>query len=263
MHGDYTHFCLTCGKIFLANRLKTRDLSNTIALIVNGSVDTTTFCASTLLHNNASVIICGKEGVYTNLSKFEHFESWKPKIFFIATENINVINSHKIFTILQKLGHLDFLIVGDEVLQMEKKSLNIETMDQHDLENIIFDFSVTPALFVQNIIPFLKKSLITPFLIFQNGERGICDSKSAHTNIIKDMASASLSMMVNGISKQQLTTETGKKFATQIISIGNNIIQHNVPSYDSIDIAYMILHPILCDLKSRLKTVSFYNTFSY
>ncbi|GAB1224312.1 hypothetical protein ENUP19_0188G0023 [Entamoeba nuttalli] len=251
MHPVYVYSCRSCGELFQKNRNLTRDLSNTVSLVIGCRTKLGHQVTLKLLRAGSTVIGTTRYPEDTKIlfSQYEDYEIFKDRLI-IYNKGLDLDNNHlendfknlKSF-IEQQYGHLNhFIFCAAQTIRVREKERNrvkeeiketnrygvakfvketnvnswkmtIEDLNQKEMEEVIRINSIAPTLLTKALIPLLKKSTIRPYIIFVHAREGIFHCQKTKYHIHTNMAKASLAMLTLCLCSSNLKTENGIPFS--------------------------------------------------
>jgi NAD(P)-dependent dehydrogenase (short-subunit alcohol dehydrogenase family) len=309
-HAVYVYSCQECGERNQNYRHLTRDLSGCTALVTGARTKLGHQIVLKLLRAGCTVIGTTRlvseavEQMRSYEDSADWFERFHPVLLDLDTPALDVALQPLCQLLESKpfCGRLDVLIncaaqtiqsreskiQGNFTPPVEKNrygdakfadpnrsnSWNQTVLDtyQQEIEQVYRINSVAPFILVQKMIPFLRESSLTPYIINVHAREGLfcCRHKSPkhpHTN----MAKAALAMLTRCLIDQKLSTKTGQRFSIHgcdpgWISVDEYYQDQRpwiVPPLDEIDGAARILFPLFKQLKSLRKTRKHFDWFLY
>ncbi|EDR21574.1 hypothetical protein EDI_284920 [Entamoeba dispar SAW760] len=251
MHPVYVYSCRNCGELFQQNRNLTRDLSNTVSLVIGCRTKLGHQVTLKLLRAGSTVIGTTRYPEDTKIlfSQYEDYEIFKDRLI-IYNKGLDLDTNHlennfrdlKEF-IEQKYGHLNhFIFCAAQTIRVREKERNrvkeemketnrygdakfvketninswkmtIEDLNQKEMEEVIRINSIAPTLLTKMLIPLLKKSTIIPYIIFVHAREGVFQCHKTKYHIHTNMAKASLAMLTLCLCSSNIITENGLPFS--------------------------------------------------
>ena len=287
----------------------TRDLSNTISLVIGCRTKLGHQVTLKLLRAGSTVIGTTRYPNETKelFSQYDDYETFKNRlILYEKGLDLDTPNMEKEFTALrdfiqQKYGVLHNMIFcaaqtirvrekerekvkneieetnryGDAKFVNEKNvnswAMTIEDMNQQEIQECATINSIAPCMMTKVMIPLMRKSTITPYIIFVHAREGLFNVRKSKFHMHTNMAKAGLAMLTLCLTQSHLTTENGKAFSIHGCDPGWISVDEyyedskpwEIPPLDERDGAARILYPLFAQLNSNSKTRRHFNILTY
>ena len=142
---------------------------------------------------------------------------------------------------------------------------------QEEMEEVYRINAVAPCLIVQGLLPVMRKSLVTPYIVNVHAREGLISVNKSDKHIHTNMAKAGLAMLTKCLISSKFDTEPGARFSIHGCDPGwisvdeyyENDRPWIVPPLDEIDGAARILYPIFTRQKSSSRTRRHFNQYIY
>lgn len=304
-HPVYVYCCRKCGDVFQVNRNLTRDLAGWTAVVVGARTKLGHQVVLKLLHAGATVVATTRypEKAQKLYASYEDRDTWGNRLIVyphgldLNTHNIQKVAGELDRWVTETFCQLDILVIsaaqtiktreqgpavsvdgtnryGDKANTVGENSWQFALSDlpQAEMEEVYRINAVAPCLLVQQLIPSLKKSLKSPFIINVHAREGLFQVGKSEYHIHTNMAKAGLSMLTRCLKTCKLKTNTNQPFRVHGCDPGwFSIDEYHrgqapipAPPIDEVDAAARVLFPVMKDLKgSYSKTRRHFTKFSY
>lgn len=304
-HPVYVYCCKKCGDLFQANRTLTRDLTGWTAVVVGARTKLGHQIVLKLLNAGATVVATTRypEKAEKLYASYREREAWgKRLVVYPAMMDLNVDCIQPVAReldrwISENFGRLDILVLsaaqtirsrehttsivhqktnryGDGANATGENSWQFALADlpQAEMEEVYRINAVAPCLLVQQLLPSLRKSLVSPFVINVHAREGLFQVAKSEFHIHTNMAKAGLCMFTRCLKSCKLKTEARQPFRIHGCDPGWFSIDEYyegqspipAPPLDEIDGAARVLYPVMKNLKgSFAKTRRHFTKFSY
>ena len=308
-HPVYVYSCHKCGELFQQNRYLTRDLSNTVSLVIGCRTKLGHQVALKLLRAGSIVIGTTRypQETVELFTQYDDYNSFKDRlILYEKGLDLDTPNMEEKFTELRqfihdKFGVIHYLIFcaaqtirvrekerqkvkneieetnryGDAKFVNEKNvnswQMTIEDMNEQEVQECATINSIAPCIMIKVMIPLMRKSTITPYLIFVHAREGLFTVRKSKHHLHTNMAKAGLAMLTLCLTEQGLKTENGKSFSIHGCDPGWISVDEyyeeskpwDIPPLDERDGAARILYPLFAQLTSNPKTRRHFNTLMF
>lgn len=310
LHPVYIYSCPECGAKFQKFRNLTTDLSKYVSIVVGCRTKLGHQVCLKLLRAGSIVVGTTRypEDTYNLFKNYEDSEKFINRLDLyekgldLDTEDQETVFQELRDYIQQKYGRLDALVFcaaqtirvrekDRDRVRLEIKEQNrygdakfvhnhnvnswamlLRDIEQQEMEECMRINAVAPAVMVKTMLPIMKLSKVTPYIISVHAREGnfmpVKSANHMHTNLAK----AALSMMTKVLcADPQLVTDSGKKFSVHgcdpgWISVDEYYEDRRpwiVPPLDEVDGAARILYPLFAHLPSCEMTRKHYDKLLY
>ncbi|ELP84528.1 short-chain dehydrogenase, putative [Entamoeba invadens IP1] len=296
-HPVYVYSCHDCGELFQKNRELTRDLKNTVSVVIGCRTKLGHQVTLKLLRAGSTVVGTTRypEETLKLFSQYHDYETWKDNLDIYSqgldldTDNQSVVFAAFAKYLQEKYGHLDNMIFcaaqtirvrekersrvlseieetnryGDAKFVKETNvnswAMTIDNWNQKEMEEVIRVNSVAPAMMTQALLPLLKLSLMTPYVIFVHAREGLFNVHKSKYHTHTNMAKAALAMLTACLCASGLQTTKGLDFSIHGCDPGWISVDEyyetskpwDIPPLDEVDGASRILYPLFARLPSE------------
>ena len=250
-HPVYVYSCHKCGELFQENRYLTRDLSNTVSLVIGCRTKLGHQVTLKLLRAGSTVIGTTRypQETLQLFSQYEDFNSFKDRlVLYEKGLDLDTPNMEHDFTELrnfidQKYGVLHHMIFcaaqtirvrekerdkvknqmeetnryGDAKFVDEKNvnswQMTIDDMNQQEIQECSTINAIAPCMMTKVMLPLMRKSTIEPYIIFVHAREGLFNVNKSKFHMHTNMAKAGLAMLTLCLNQSKLKTNNGMDFA--------------------------------------------------
>ena len=308
-HPTYLFCCYKCGDLNQKFRHYSRSLKGHNALVTGGRTKLGHQIVLKLLRANCENVIVttrNVESAQAFFSKYHDYSSWKDNLILIELDLDSTTLEKKLDALalkLQRLNSLDILVncAAQTIRARDKPHLyeeggslkesnrygdprfvdhsftnswHVRLVDfqQQEAEECYRINAVAPTLLVQKMLPLLKNSPVSPYLINVHAREGVFQTKKNDLHLQTNMAKAAIHMLTKCLArKPDLLTNSGKRFSVHGCDPGwfsvdeyyENDRPWVVPPLDEVDGAARILFPLFAKLSGCSPTRRHFYRLTY